>query len=74
MAHQRGASIRTVIEMTPDGPVMSFQMPGGTNLDRGDELYNQLADEWVRNEPILFRFGPDAVQSPIEEITVRPAP
>ncbi len=68
-----GASVRFVVEVGPDGPRMSYQLPGGTDLHRDSPFYNQLLSRWLENEPVPFAFGPGAVPSPAQHIVVGPA-
>jgi penicillin amidase len=68
-----GASVRFVVEVGPDGPRMSYQLPGGTDLHRDSPFYNQLLSRWLENEPVPFAFGPGAVPSPAIQILVSPA-
>jgi penicillin amidase len=69
-----GASIRVVVEMEPTGPKMRYQLPGGADLHRDSPFYNNLLPRYLRNEPIVFPFGPDAVPNPAVEVEVSPAP
>ncbi|MFW5739105.1 MAG: penicillin acylase family protein [Myxococcota bacterium] len=68
-----GPTVRSVIEATPSGMVMHFQHAGGTTLDRDSPFYDQLVDEWLRNEAIVFPFGPGAVSSPAQELELVPS-
>jgi penicillin G amidase len=69
-----GASVRFVVEATPDGPVMTYQLPGGNDLHRESDFYNNLLPNWIENTSIPFPFGPGAVENPAMEVTVNPAP
>jgi penicillin amidase len=72
--HNSGASLRTLIEVDDKGPRMKFQYPGGADLSRESKFYNNMISPWLRNEPVAFAFGPDAVSSPVLQVTVKPAP
>lgn len=67
--HTNGASIRTVVEMTADGPRLQFQLPGGTSLDRRSPLYNQLMPNWLTNTHVPVPFAPDTF-NPMMSFTV----
>lgn len=69
-----GPSVRFVVEAHPDGPRMTYQIPGGSDLHRESPFYNNLVAKWLENEPIDFPFGPDAIGEPALTITVQPAP
>ncbi len=72
-AFSAGPSIRTVIEASGDGPPhMTFQLPGGADLHREGEFYNNLLPAWLVNEPAAFLFGVGAVEDPAEVLTVDP--
>ncbi len=70
-AFASGPSIRLVTELTPEGPRMSFQLPGGADLHRESDFYNNLLPGWLVNEPIDFAFGPGAVEDPASTVTLR---
>ncbi|NUP05442.1 MAG: penicillin acylase family protein [Polyangiaceae bacterium] len=72
-AFSAGPSLRLVIEATPEGPRMVYQLPGGADLHRESDFYNNLLPNWLVNEPIEFVFGPGAVTEPAVELTVKPA-
>lgn len=72
-SHTNGPSIRTVIEMTDNGPSLLFQLPGGTSLDRNSDLFNQLMPNWLTNTAVPVAFGPGAVTNPKISLTVNPA-
>ena len=75
MRHASGASNRLVFEAGGGTITMKYMLPGGTDLHRDNaQRYNQLLDKWLRNEPIDFPFGKDAVKNPQETIDVQPAP
>ncbi|RYE89560.1 MAG: penicillin acylase family protein, partial [Myxococcales bacterium] len=67
-----GPSLRTVIEITEQGPRMTFQYPGGADLHRDSPFYNNLVEGWLTNTGVAFPFGPDAVTSPAKQVTVQP--
>ena len=72
-AFSAGPSIRTVIEASGDGaPTMTFQLPGGADLHREGDFYNNLLPAWLESEPNAFAFGPGAVTDPAEVIEVSP--
>jgi penicillin amidase len=71
LAFKNGASIRLVTEITDDGPRMTFQLPGGADLHRESDFYNNLLPRWLVNEPTDFAFGPGAVEDPAETVTLR---
>jgi penicillin amidase len=68
-----GPSIRLVSEVTADGPRMVFQLPGGADLHRDSDFYNNLLPRWLDDEPVDFAFGPGAVEEPYATIEVLPA-
>jgi len=74
LGFRNGASVRFVVEATPEGPVMTYQLPGGNDLHRDSEFYNNLLPGWIDNTAIAFPFGPDAVPNPALQIEVTPAP
>ena len=49
---------------------MKFQYPGGADLHRDSKFYNNLVGNWLVNKPVDFPFGPGAVTSPAQQITV----
>ena len=70
-----GAAARMVVAFDDAGPTMWFQLPGGTSLLREPaERYNQLAERWLRNEPIIFQWGDAAWSAPQVAMTIEPAP
>jgi penicillin amidase len=72
-AFSAGPSIRTIIEASPDGPpVMTFQLPGGADLHRESDFYNNLLPTWLENEPSAFLFGEGAVDDPASVVVVSP--
>lgn len=71
LGFKNGASIRLVTEITGDGPRMTFQLPGGADLHRESDFYNNLLPRWLVNEPVDFAFGPGAVEDPAETVTLR---
>lgn len=68
-----GPSIRLVSEVTAEGPQMSLQLPGGADLHRESDFYNNLLPSWLVNEPVPFLFGAGAVAEPYATIEVTPA-
>lgn len=74
LGFRAGASIRFIVEATPEGPRMSYQLPGGNDLHRESDFYNNLLPNWIDNTSIPFPFGPGAVENPPIEVTVNPAP
>jgi penicillin G amidase len=73
-AFTSGPSVRFVVEATPTGMEMTFQLPGGNDLHRESPFYNNLLPRWLEVESIPFPFGPDAVPNPAVEVEVNPAP
>lgn len=73
-AFTAGPSVRFVVEATPDGMQMTYQLPGGNDLHRDSPFYNNLLPKWLEVESIAFPFGPDAVPDPAVEVEVLPAP
>jgi penicillin amidase len=73
-AFASGPSVRFVVEARADGPRMVYQLPGGTDLHRESDFYNNLLPRWLANDPIEFPFGPEAVAEPALEIEVLPVP
>ena len=69
-----GPSVRFVVEATPNGMQMTYQLPGGNDLHRDSDFYNNLLPRWLEVESIDFPFGPGAVTDPAVEIQVQPAP
>jgi penicillin amidase len=69
-----GASVRFVVEVGPDRPHMTYQLPGGTDLHRESPFFNQLLENWLDNRAIDFPFGPGAVSAPAVVINVNPSP
>ena len=69
-----GPSVRFVVEAAPTGLTMTYELPGGADLHRGSPFYNNLLPLWLKNQPIDFPFGPDAVSSPASTVDVSPAP
>jgi penicillin amidase len=67
-----GPSVRIVVESTPGGMVMTFELPGGEDLHRTSPFYNNLLPSWLVNTPLPFPFGPGAVTAPAETIVVSP--
>ena len=74
LGFRNGASVRFVVEATPERPVMTYQLPGGNDLHRESDFYNNLLPNWIDNTSIPFPFGPGAVANPAIEVTVNPAP
>jgi penicillin amidase len=72
-AFASGPSVRFVVEALPEGPRMTYELPGGTDLHRESAFYNNLLPAWLANEPVEFPFGPGAVASPTVTIEVSPA-
>ena len=70
--HTNGASIRTVIDMAPEGPQMKLQLPGGVDLHRTSPGYNNFFEGWLTNTPIDFHFGPGAVTDPMSTLVIQP--
>jgi len=68
-----GASVRFVMELGPDRPHMTVQLPGGTDLHRDSPFYENLLANWLDNQAVEFPFGPGAVSNPALEIEVQPA-
>ena len=73
-AFAAGPSIRFVVEAAAEGLRMTYQLPGGADLHRESQFYNNLLPRWLDNESIPFAFGPGAVENPAVELEVRPAP
>jgi len=71
-AFASGPSVRFVVELGPDVPRMSYQLPGGNDLHRESPFYNNLLPNWLENQSIDFPFGPDAVPNPAVSVTVSP--
>jgi penicillin amidase len=71
-AFAAGPSVRFVVELGPDVPRMSYQLPGGADLHRESPFYNNLLPNWLENQSIDFPFGPGAVPNPAVAITVHP--
>ncbi len=71
-AFSSGPSVRFVVEATPAGPKMTYELPGGSDLHRESPFYNNLLPGWLSNTPIEFRFGPGAVPDPVSTVTVNP--
>lgn len=69
-----GPSVRFVVEAAADGLKMSYQLPGGSDLHRESQFYNNLFPNWLENKPVDFPFGPGAVTDPAVEVTVTPLP
>jgi penicillin amidase len=69
-----GPSLRMVVEATPTGLTMTYELPGGADLHRMSPFYNNLLPGWLANQPVPFPFGPGAVTSPASTIVVSPAP
>ncbi|MEQ9321554.1 MAG: penicillin acylase family protein [Polyangiaceae bacterium] len=69
-----GPSVRFVVEATPSGMQMTYQLPGGNDLHRDSDFYNNLLPRWLEVESIDFPFGPGAVPTPALELQVHPAP
>jgi penicillin amidase len=69
-----GPSLRMVVEATPSGLTMAYELPGGADLHRNSPFYNNLLPNWLVNQPVPFPFGPGAVTSPASTIVVHPAP
>lgn len=65
-----GPSVRFVVEATPEGPRMVYQLPGGADLHRESKFYNNLLPNWLDNTPIEFPFGPGAVTNVDSEYDV----
>ena len=68
-----GPSVRFVVEATPEGMRMTYQLPGGNDLHRDSPFYNNLLPNWLEVTSIDFPFGPGAVPEPAVEVTVNPA-
>lgn len=68
-----GPSVRFVVEATPEGPRMVYQLPGGADLHRESKFYNNLLPNWLDNTPIEFPFGPGAVTNIDSEYDVTKA-
>ena len=68
-----GPSVRFVVEATPSGMRMTYQLPGGNDLHRDSDFYNNLLPMWLEVESIDFPFGPGAVSTPALEVEVLPA-
>lgn len=68
-----GPSVRFVVEATPSGMQMTYQLPGGNDLHRDSDFYNNLLPRWLEVESIEFPFGPGAVSDPAVELEVLPA-
>lgn len=73
-AFAAGPSVRFVVEATPDGPRMTYQLPGGNDLHRESDFYNNLLPNWLVNEAIAFPFGEGAVPDPAVSLVVTAAP
>lgn len=73
-AFAAGPSIRFVVEVGPDVPRMSYQLPGGADLHRESPFYNNLLPNWLENTPIDFPFGAGAVPNPAKAVEINPAP
>jgi penicillin amidase len=74
LGFKSGPSIRLLIEAAPGGPKMRFTLPGGADLHVESPFYNNLLPAWIRNEPVDFLFGPNAVTDPAQSVDVSPAP
>ena len=71
--HGAGASMRMVVEADPAGMKTWLQLPGGQDLHRTGEHYNDLLPGWLRNEPFELPFRPDAVEeAAVDTLVVGP--
>ncbi len=61
-SHANGPSVRFVARANSEGVEGWFQLPGGQDHHRDSEWYGSLIDEWLANEPIRLRFGPEEVE------------
>ncbi len=74
LGFRSGASVRFVVEARPEGPQMTYQLPGGNDLHRESEFYNNLLPAYLENQSVPFPFGPGAVPDPVKVVEVVPAP
>ncbi len=70
MSESSGPSIRTLIEVGTDSPHMKICLPGGSDLHRKSQFYNNMVPRWLTNTPVDFAFGPGAVKNVAVDITV----
>jgi penicillin amidase len=71
-AHTTGPSIRMLVELGADSPHMQISLPGGTDLHRESNFYNNLLPRWQSNTPVDFAFGAGALTSPALELELEP--
>ena len=71
-AFSAGPSVRFVIEATPSGPHMTYELPGGADLHTDSPFFNNLLPNWLANKPIDFPFGLGAVPNPAKTVVVFP--
>lgn len=71
-SHSNGPSVRTLIEVGTDTPHMKIQLPGGEDLHRQSNFYNNMVPRWVSNTPVDFAFGAGAVKNPAVDLQLKP--
>jgi penicillin amidase len=71
-AHTTGPSIRLLIELGADSPHMRMSLPGGSDLHRSSQFYNNLLPGWQSNQPVDFAFGKGAVKTPAVQLELQP--